>query len=133
MSRLKLAVAMGLLLGFACTPDHTPPAPLDLEERLLVDAYVRLSLLEALRVDSPESVESFLDSLSAAWDSTRIVERIQRLQTEPFRWEKIYTAITVELNRLESNPDSYWQEVRRLKLHAPAASSTADSSGSIPE
>ena len=132
MTRLKLAVAMGLLLGLACAPDSPPSPPLDQEERLLVDAYVRLSILEALRADSPDSVETVLDSLSAAWDSTRMVVRIQKQQTQPFRWEKIYAAITAELNQLERRPDDYWQVVRRPELHVPAPSSQ-DSSVSKPE
>ena len=133
MSRLKLAVALGLLLGAACAPEPPPEPGLNADERLLIDAYVRLSLLEALRVDSPDSVNSILDSLSAAWDSTQIVDRIEIYQSQPFRWEKIYGAITAELNRLEKNPDNYWQEIRRQELHAPLENAVADSSASTPE
>jgi hypothetical protein len=133
LTMLKLALATVLFLSPACAPDPEPAAPLNAEERLLVDAYVRLSLLEALRVETPDSVESVLDSLSAAWDSTRMVERIQMQQAQPYRWEKIYTAITAELNQLERYPDNYWKAVRRPELHAPMPSIAPDSSASTPE
>jgi hypothetical protein len=133
LSRLHLALATALLMSLACNKAPLPDPLLNGEEQLLVDAYVRLSLLEALRVDAPDSVESVLDSLSAAWDSTRMVERIQVHQAQPFRWEKIYSAITSQLNELQRHPDDYWQEVLRPELHVPANRIMPDSTASIHE
>jgi hypothetical protein len=133
LSRLLLAVACGVLLVLACAPEPEPDPGLDRDERRLVDAYVRLSLLEALRPDYPDSVDAVLDSLAAAWDSTRLIDTIEGLETHPFRWERIYSAITDELNEAQRHPDTYWQQVRRPEWHAPPARSAPDSTVSGPE
>jgi hypothetical protein len=122
----------GLFCGLACAPEPAPEPGLDQNERQLVDAYVRLSLLEALRPDYPDSVDAVLDSLAAAWDSTRLIDTIESLQTDPFRWERIYTAITDQLNQAQRHPETYWEQVRRPEWHAPPARTTADSTASAP-
>ena len=127
MSRLHLALAIGIALGVACSPEPVADPTLQENERRLVDAYVRLSILEALRPDYPDSVNAVLDSLAAAWDSTHILANIDAMQADPFRWERIYTVISEELTELQRSPDNYWIEVHNPELHAPTAGAPTDS------
>ena len=119
MSRLHLALVCGVALGLACSSEPIVNPSLDDSERRLVDAYVRLSILEALRPDYADSVDAVLDSLAAAWDSTAILTSIDAMQEHPFRWEKVYMAISAELTYLQRSPDSYWAAVYDPELHAP--------------
>jgi len=114
-----LALVIALTWGVACGPEPTVEPPLDEGERQLVDAYVRLSILEALRPDYPDSVDAVLDSLAAAWDSTRILEQVDALQEQPFRWERIFMVINAELTELQRSPDNYWKAVHQPQLLVP--------------
>ena len=132
MSRLQLALVLLLVPALSCAPEAPVEVPLDADERQLVDAYIRLSILEALRPDYPDSVEAVLDSLATAWDSTDVLARIDAMRDDPFRWERVYTTISEELTELQRSPDNYWKEVHRPELHAPEPAAAAPTA-STPE
>jgi hypothetical protein len=100
--------AVVLLLVSGCGRDAAPDPELDADERVLVDLYVRLTLLEALRPDRPDSVDVELDRLSTEYDSLAVQRALARLETEPMRWEKVYETITARLTEMSQLEDRWW-------------------------
>ncbi|UCE01713.1 MAG: hypothetical protein JSW67_10590 [Candidatus Latescibacterota bacterium] len=93
--------------------ERQPPPALELapEEQVLVDTYVRLTVLEALHTQSPDSLEAVdaaLHALHAELDTTAVRDALETLSMEPLRWERIYDAITRRLMELEQMPETWW-------------------------
>jgi hypothetical protein len=102
--RLRLlAVAAGVCL--ACHSGGPSGPSLRADERALVDVYVRISQIEAMRGDSPDSVGPALDRLAASYDSTAVQNALARLEHDPTRWQLVFDAITSRLHELEENPN----------------------------
>jgi hypothetical protein len=70
-----------------------------------VTLYVRLTLLEKLHAENPDSAEAGFLRLSTSYDSTAVRRALQRLEHDPLRWEGIYDAISHELVRRQESPD----------------------------
>lgn len=100
-----LQAATGLTVALlACEPTGSI-VPLRQDEKVLVDAYVRLAVLENRRGDAvPESVDVAFDRLAQRLDSTAVQRAIAGLETDPRRWEYVYDAIVREFQRLENSP-----------------------------
>jgi hypothetical protein len=101
--RLRLlAVAAGLALACRATGPSGPALRAD--ERALVDVYVRITQIEALRGDQPDSVGPALDRLAASYDSTAVQRALALLETDPTRWQLVFDAIPTRLHELEEDP-----------------------------
>jgi hypothetical protein len=97
-----LAMAAAGLL--ACRgPSPSGPA-LRPHERALVDVYVRISQIEALRADEPDSVNPALDRLAASYDSVAVGRALAELEADPTRWQFVFDAISQRLHELEESP-----------------------------
>lgn len=115
MSIRGLGLAFAALLVVPGCERRPPPAPdLAPDERLLVDTYVRLTVLEALQTQTPDSVETVeavaaaLEALDAELDTTAVRRALESLAHEPMRWERIYAAIAQRLMELEQMPEAWW-------------------------
>lgn len=96
------AVAATAIL--ACRgPGPSGPA-LRPDERALVEVYVRITQIEALRGDQPDSVGPALDRLAATYDSTAVQHALARLEDDPSRWQFVFDAIAQRLHQLEESP-----------------------------
>ena len=101
-----LALGACLAAGLAACSSAGPSSPkLDHDEQRLVALYVRLTLLEKLHVENPDSAEAGFRRLSTSYDSTAVRRALLRLEQEPLRWEDIYEAISHELVRRQESPD----------------------------
>ena len=70
-----------------------------------MSVYVRLTLLEKLHSENPDSAEAGFRRLSASYDSTAVRRALVHLERDPLRWEGIYEAISRELVRRQESPD----------------------------
>jgi hypothetical protein len=110
-----LGLVFGALLALLGCDRQPPPAPdLAPDEQLLVDTYIRLTILEALHTQSPDSVaaieavDAALGALDAELDTTAVRRALESLSNEPLRWERIFAAITRRLMELEQMPETWW-------------------------
>lgn len=88
-----------------CEPS-TPSGPaLRPEEETLVDLYVQITRIEALRADQPDSVGPALDRLSQRYDSLAVRQALAGLRAEPERWEYVYGEIARRLQAVEESPN----------------------------
>jgi hypothetical protein len=101
-----LPVILGFGLGaFGCEPSPQEMPPLRADEKVLVDAYVRISVLENCRGEAvPESVHAAFDRVARDLDSTAVRRALDGLAREPRRWEPVFDAIVQEFQRLENSP-----------------------------
>jgi hypothetical protein len=95
-----MGVVAILALACACGSSGRDSA-LSADERALVDTYVRIIVLDALRTDAPDSVGPGLDRLAATYDSTAVRAAMRELEIRPDRWQYIYEAIADRLHALE--------------------------------
>jgi hypothetical protein len=101
-----LALITGMLCGALAGCSRSPSQPdLTQDERRLVDLYVRLTVLESLRQDAPDSSEAGFRRLAQSYDSTAVRRRLDALSTDPRRWQVVYDAIARRLRELEEHPD----------------------------
>jgi hypothetical protein len=86
---------------------RTGPVEPDLsrDERLLVDLYVRITVLEQAREDFPDLSEAGFQRLARSYDSTAVKRALERLAEDPQRWEQVYSAIAKRLHEIEEDPD----------------------------
>jgi len=103
MPRGLRSVAAILACACACAPSGRD-ATLSADERAFVDTYVRIIVLDAWRVDAPDSVAPALDRLAQGHDSVAVRAALRRLETEPERWEHVYDEIARRLHDLEREP-----------------------------
>ena len=97
-SSLSLALAA---LALCCAPSGREDLSLSADERAFVDTYVRILVLDAWRLDAPDSVHTEMDRMAATYDSTRVQAALRRLAAEPERWGRVYGAIASRLHALE--------------------------------
>lgn len=100
--RLVGACAWGVVLLAACKPSG--PAPLSPDERVLVDTYVRIAVLDVYRGDEPDSAQVALDALAARPDSAAVRRALAQLEKSPERWEAVWDTISKQLRDLEAQP-----------------------------
>jgi hypothetical protein len=86
--------------------------PLGPDEQALVDTYVRITVLQALQENAPDSTKAELLHLSATVDSVAIRRALDGLAVDPMRWELVYSAIAIRLEELESTPALWWSVAR---------------------
>lgn len=118
MPHRRLAI-FGLLCVAFLACDRTPPSPrpLDDGERLIVDAYVRLAVLEALHHQSPDSLEALVEAGHVVVDTLGVRRAADSLALEPLRWEFVFEAISQRLSELERTPDVWWNVVQGDTSH----------------
>jgi hypothetical protein len=105
-SALRLAtVALFALVEWGCGTSSPSSPALRPEEEALVDAYVQISRIEALRADAPDSVGPALDRVAENYDSTAVREALAGLRREPERWEYVYAEIARRLQAIEESPN----------------------------
>jgi hypothetical protein len=111
------------LLACACAPSGRDDAALSSDERVFVDTYVRILVLDAWRDDAPDSVGPALDRLAATHDSTAVRAALRRLAAEPERWERVYDAVARRLHELEREPTplSALRKLDAVNAAGPAA------------
>ncbi len=97
-----LAATAGVLLG--CRGPGPTGSPLRPDEQALVDVYVRITLIESMRADAPDSVGPALDRLAASYDSTAVRRALAELDADPSRWQMVFDAIAQRLHAMEENP-----------------------------
>jgi hypothetical protein len=107
-----LALVLSTCIGLAACDDSSEPAALRDTEQRLVDAYVRLSVLEVLHRDHADSVETLLQNGVVFIDTLAVLRAADSLSAEPLRWEFVFDAITKRLAELEQTPDEWWNVVR---------------------
>jgi hypothetical protein len=103
----RLLLACGVLGGllWGCGTS-TPSAPaLRPEEEALVDLYVQITRIEAMRAEEPDSVGPALDRLSHQYDSLAVRQALDGLRAEPERWEYVYGEIARRLQSIEESPN----------------------------
>jgi len=93
----------------ACDGMSTNAQPLNAWENRVVDAYVRLTVLEALHRDDPDSVEALFRNGVVRIDSMAVREAVDSLSTDPLRWELVFDVIAERLRELEQTPDEWWR------------------------
>ncbi len=101
--RLTLVLSVWIAVA-GCGPGSESGPSLTPQERALVDAYVRISVLEAWRADEPDSVGPALDRLAASYDSTAVRAALAGLDADPERWETVFDTIAKRLHELEKEP-----------------------------
>jgi hypothetical protein len=96
-----------ILVAAASSCDRGPGAKPTLrsEERILVDLYVDITKLEALRADQPDSVGPGLDRLSATADTVAVRRALDGLRKDPSRWAIVYDEIAQRLRAIEESTD----------------------------
>lgn len=105
----RFFVWVSILLA-SCT-EEAPEPPLGANEKALVDAYVRLTVLQALHERQPDSTGVVLQQLRAEIDTTAIRNALQGLGEDPMRWEIVYAAMATRLEELEHTPALWWSVV----------------------
>ena len=104
MSTRRLTFAVGLLATLlGCGPSGPSGPTLRPEEEVLVDLYVQITRIEAMRADAPDSVGPALDRLAHSHDSLGVRAALAGLEAEPERWETIYSEIIERLNAAEES------------------------------
>lgn len=101
-----------VFLTLAACDDSSEQRALRDAEQQLVDAYVRLSVLEVLHRDHPDSVETLLRNGVVDVDTLAVLRAADSLSVEPLRWEFVFDAITKRLEELERDPDEWWSVAR---------------------
>ena len=125
-------VLVAALLLFAswfhpgCSRRTAPAAELEPDERSLVDAYVRLALLQTLRAESPDSAAVLRRELAATLDTTAVRRAMASISRDPLRWELVYDAIAKRLVQLEDDPQLWWRAARGESLPASAPGPATD-------
>ncbi len=121
MSWRSLTVVLTLGLGLAaCDSGGAEDPRLSPGERRVVDAYVKLTVLEVLHRDHADSVETLLANGAVSVDTLAVQRAADSLAAEPLRWEFVFDAITRRLTELERTPETWWQVVRGDTTRAPA-------------
>lgn len=69
-----------------------------------MDLYVRITVVEARRAVSPDSVGPALDRLAGSADSVLVRRALEDLRQEPDRWQYVLDAIAKRLHELEEKP-----------------------------
>jgi hypothetical protein len=102
----RLSFSLGVVAGIACGCRSSDPSSPTLTpaEAALVDVYVRIARVEAMRADTPDSVGPALDRLARVQDSTAVQEALDGLRAQPQRWEYVYDQIVKRLQAIEASP-----------------------------
>ena len=77
-----------------------------------MDAYVRLTILEVLHREQPDSVETLFERGAVFVDTLAVRRAADSLASDPLRWEFVFDAITRRLTELERQPESWWSIVQ---------------------
>jgi len=117
----------------ACRSASGPPE-LSGDERALVDAYVRVAVLDAWRADEPDTVHAILDRMAATQDTVAVGRALARLEREPLRWEGVWETIAARLHSLESEPTPRiaWRELTGEPVPPPPPGEPPDPHGARP-
>lgn len=110
----------------SCSRQAPPASELAPDERSLVDAYVRLALLQMLRSESPDSAAGLRQQLAATLDTTAVRRAMSSLSQDPLRWEVVYDSIAKRLVQLEDDPKLWWKAARGESLPASAPGPATD-------
>ncbi len=105
MSARRLTLVFGILAGLlgGCGKSGPSGPALRPEEEVLVDLYVRIARIEAMRADAPDSVGPALDRLAHSRDSVMVRAALEGLRNEPERWELVYSEIVQRLQAAEES------------------------------
>ena len=115
MTRQRLGravwLAWGLVLGLGGCDREVPPQPLGADEQALVQAYVRVAVLQALQA-GPDSSAAAWPQLGASVDTAAVQRALSALSRDSLRWEIVYAAIAARLEELEEDQENWWNVVR---------------------
>jgi hypothetical protein len=115
MRRRLIVLAVGVIGLSSCRTPLQRGSPLEPEEKALVDLYVQITKIEALRAEEPDSVGPMLDRLGKGVDSTAVRSALAGLEKDPSRWALVYDEIARQLHALEESTDA-----RAARPDAPA-------------
>ena len=113
MLRRSLALVLTAHVALlACDGSSRDARPLSAGEKRVVDAYVRLTVLEVLHRTHPDSVEFLFENGIVPVDTLAVLRAADSLSAHPLRWEFVFDAITRRLAELEQTPDEWWSVVQ---------------------
>lgn len=104
--RSIVAAAIVATLLSCGTKNRPQPAPLNADERYLVDAYIQVRRAGAHHAFRRALSDSLLDRLAGTVDTVRVARTIASLNATPERWELVMRTIEDRLSGRDSTEAS---------------------------